>query len=318
MTDRSLGTLAAAGAAALFGSAYVATAFQLHGFTPLGGALWRGALAVVLLLVLLGVDRRRRRADDIAPALPPPALPDRLARLVVLGILGGLVFIVGMNLAVSWVGATVTSFVAGLYAVLAALFAPIVLGERLARRAALGFVVALLGTVLLAELGPSPDALRGLAAGGMAAVSYGFYLVLIRRWSAAIQVGPIGVSLATAATSAFGLGIGLAVLDPRQILPASTAPDVVVSTAWLLFVTAIGPLLATAALRRIEAGLASSLLLLNPVTATVLAVILLNERLSIPQLLGGLLVLAGMAAATDLLGAVRRQRARRAVEQPAA
>ena len=213
-----------------------------------------------------------------------------------------------MNVAVSRVGATITAFVAGLCAILAALFAPVVLGERLARRAIAGFAVALVGTALLAELAPSAASLGGLAAGGMAAVSYGFYLVLVRRWSSAIQVGPVGISLASAGTATVALAIILAALDPHAALPTSSSASVIVATIWLVFVMAVGPLLVTAALRRIEAGLASSLLLLNPITATALAAILLHERPSPPQLLGGVLVLLGMAAATDLVGAVRRRR----------
>jgi drug/metabolite transporter (DMT)-like permease len=231
---------------------------------------------------------------------------------VILGLLGGFAFIIGMNLAVSAVGATITAFVAGLYAVLAALFAPVVLGERLQRRAIAGFAVALVGTALLAELAVNPATIEGLPAGGVAAVSYGLYLVLIRRWSAAIDVGPIGISLATSGTSTAGLVIVLAALDPGGALPAgSPSAEVVVATGWLALVTAVGPLLATAALRRIEASFASSLLLLNPITATVLAVILLAEWPSPVQLLGAGLVLVGIAAATDLPGTLRTRRAAR-------
>lgn len=308
MNDRRLGTVASALAATIFGSAYVATAFQLRGFTPLGGALWRSGLALVLLSVLAvwNAGRQRSTRDPATPSAPP--LAGRLARLLVLGVLGGLFFVVGMNVAVSRVGATVTAFVAGLYAILAALFAPIVLSEKLERRAIGGFALALVGTILLAEIAPSVDTLGGLAAGGAAAVSFGLYLVLIRRWSSAIQVGPVGISLATAAVSTVGFAVILAVVDPHASLPASTTTNVVLATIWLALVTAVGPLLATAALRRIEASLASSLLLLNPVTATLLSVILLNERPSPPQLLGGLLVLVGMATSADLLGAARRRR----------
>ncbi len=313
VNQRSLGVLQAAGAAVLFGSSYVATAFQLHGFTPLGAALWRSGLAALALAVIAALSAARSTKPVSGP--PPPRFAARLARLAALGTLGGLIFVIGMNLAVSLVGATVTSFVAGLYAILAALFAPAVLSERLERRAAAGFILALAGTLLLAELGPSPDVLRGLAAGGMAAVSYGFYLVLIRRWSAAIQVGPVGISLATASASTIGLGIGLGLLDPRAALPFNGHSDVVVATIWLVFVTAFGPLLATAALRRIEAGLASSMLLLNPVTATLLSIALLRQTPSPPQVLGGILVLVGMAAATDLPGAIRRQRMRWATDR---
>ncbi len=308
MSERTVGALTAALAAVLFGSSYVATAFQLHGFTPLAGAFWRSALAVIVVGAAAAWSTFRGRVQTGHTGDGGRPRRGRLPRLVVLGLLGGCVFLAGMNVAVAFVGATVTSFVAGLYAILAALFAPVVLGERLERRAVLGFAVALVGTALLAELSPSPDTLGGLLAGGLAAVSYGLYLVLIRRWSRAVDAGPVAVTLANTGMAAAGLGLVVLLRDPATFLPRSTAADVLVSTAWLVVVSAGGTLLVTFALRRVEAGLVSSMLLLNPVTATILAALLLAESPSVPQLLGGLLVLVGMAASTDVVGVVRRRR----------
>ncbi len=312
MSQRALGALGAALAAILFGSAYVATSFQLRSFTPLDGALWRGGLASVAL-VLVAVSLAARRPGRAAPA--PASAPaggmstvGRLARLAILGVLGGLVFIIGMNVAVARVGATISAFVAGLYAVLAALFAPFLLGERLERSAVAGFAIALLGTALLAELGPSGETLAGLAAGGVAAVSFGLYLVLIRRWSAAIRVGPLGISLTNALTGSIGLLVLLAIADPSTIVPDRVRPEAALATAWLAFVTASAQILVSSAVRRIEARRSSAFLLLNPITATALAAVLLGERPTPAQLVGGLLVLAGMAASTGLLDALRQRR----------
>jgi DME family drug/metabolite transporter len=306
VSDRAAGALTAALAAILFGSSYVATAFQLHAFTPLAGAFWRSVLAAVAVAIASAVATLRR------PSLPPgrarPAAAGRLLRLAVLGLLGGCVFLAGMNIAVALVGATITSFVAGLYAILAAIFAPLVLREPLDRRAAAGFIVALIGTALLAELSPAPDTVGGLAAGGIAAVAYGLYLVLIRRWSRRVEAGPLAVTLANTGMASAGLGVVILLQGGTAFLPSSPPPDAVVATAWLAVVSAGGTLLVTAALRRVEARVVSSMLLLNPITATILAALLLAERPSAIQLLGGLLVLVGMAAATDLAGAVRRRR----------
>ncbi len=309
MGDRAAGTSAAIAVAVLFGSSYVATAFQLRGFTPLGGALWRSAIATVVLTVIWGwrAWRRRHEARRRGPGArsgSAPPLAGRLARLLVLGLLGGLVFIIGMNVAVSRVGAAVTAFVAGLYAVLAALFAPLVLGERLPGGSIAGFLVALVGTALLAQLGASGEA-TGLAAAGMAAAAFALYLVLIRRWSASMQIEPLGIALVGAATPALGLALLLGLFRPSDAAPTSFPADAAVATVWLVFVAAAGPILTAVALRRIEARRASSMLLLNPITATVLAVIMLGERPSPPQLLGGLLVLAGIAVSSDVTGALR-------------
>jgi drug/metabolite transporter (DMT)-like permease len=87
------------------------------------------------------------------------------------------------------------------------------------------------------------------------------------------------------------------VLEPRALLPAHPGTDALIATAWLVLVTAAGPVLGAVSLRRIETRLASAILLLNPLSASVLAVLLLGERLSPLQIAGGVLVLAGMAVA---------------------
>ncbi len=293
LTDRALGTAAATVVAMLYGSTYVATAFQLRGFTPLGGALWRSAIAAVILLAVVGAASVRGRGR----AIPDSARAARWARLLVLGILGGPIFIVGLNVAVSQVGATVTSFVAGLYAILATLFAPAVLGERLERSVLAGFVAALAGTALLAGLSPSPNVPLGLAAAGSAAVAFSLYLVLIRRWSASLRIGPMGIALSTVLAATAVLAVLIALFDPGAALPSSAPPNVVAATAWLVVSSVAGPILAAVALGRIETRIASALLLLNPVTATVLAMLTLGEVLTPIQAVGGLLVLVGMGAA---------------------
>ncbi len=294
LSRSATGTLAATVVAMLYGSTYVATAFQLRGFTPLSGGLWRSAIAsAVLLLVVVGAGALRS-PERLSAAWRPA----RLARLLVLGILGGPVFILGLNVAVSQVGATVTSFVAGLYAILAALLAPAVLRERLERPVLAGFVVALAGTALLAGLSPSPGVPLGLAAAGTAAIAFALYLVLIRRWSANLAIGPMGIALATTLAATAALAGLVALIEPGAALPSASPPEVVAATGWLALASVAGPILAAVALGRIETRVASALLLLNPVTATLLAMLTLGEVLAPPQAVGGALVLAGMAAAT--------------------
>ncbi len=289
--DLRQGQLYALGAALLFGSAYVATAFQLRSFAPLSGALWRSALAtvVVIVAVVLGA---------LPPALPAPAgtaQRARLARLAILGVFGGLLFIVGLNLAVKAVGATIPSFVAGLYAVLAALLAPVVLGERLGRSSLAGFVVALVGAALLAELDPTSTSVPALVAAFAAAVSFALYLVLARRWSRPYGLG------ATLATAALGLLAFLLVTDPGSIVPAAPSPVSLLALGWLVVASVGGQLLVVASVRRIDARRSAAILLLNPITATILSALLLGERLAPVQVAGGGLVLLGMGLSSGLL-----------------
>lgn len=312
-SDRHLGELFAALAAMGFGSAYVATSFALEAFAPVPAAAWRAALASVAVGLLLALRARRARGTGGGRAAPAavaarvgpgagtsgrPDLAARAVRLLVLATLAGPVFLTSMNLAVAHVGAAIAAFVAGLYAVLAAVIAPVLLPERLTVRVLAGFVLAVVGTAMLAELAPDATDLAGIGWGVLAAVAFATYLVLTRRWSGPYRLEGMTVALCNAGVTAVVLGGFLLATDPAALTPSAPPVEAIVALAWMAAVAAAGPILTVASLRRIPAARTAAFLLLNPVTATVLAVLLLGERPSALQAAGGLLVLAGMAAAT--------------------
>lgn len=312
--SRHRGELFAALAAMGFGSAYVATSFALLGFEPVPAAAWRSVLAVVGVGAILLV--RGRRADEpgaepagddgrashdgrgTPPAAATRATAPRAVRLLVLGTLAGPLFLASMNLAVAHVGASIAAFVAGLYAVLSAVIAPALLPERLTARVLAGFVLALAGTALLAELDPDATDVAGMGWGLVASLSFALYLVLARRWSAPYRLDGLTVALVNGALTAVVLGGFVLVTDPAKLTPADLPLEAAVALAWLAIVAALGPVLTVASVRLIPAARSAAFLLLNPITATLLATVLLGERPSWLQAAGGALVLLGMAAAT--------------------
>ncbi len=298
-----LGALAAAAGAILFGSSYVATAFVLRSFTPLSTAFWRGALGGLLMIGYLAVaaaagrwpSGRRSVTAALRHAVEWPAL----WRTAALGILVGPCFIVGLNVAVSDSGAAIASFVAGLYAVLAALFAPFVLREPLRRIAVAGFALSLAGTALLTGYQPQGSSLAGIAAGLFAAVTFGLYLVLGRRWSGPWGLDPRLVTLAALLLTAIVLlAIELA-REPAAILPAHVREDALVALVYLVvMVSVVAALLVLVSVSLIPASRSSAFLLLNPPSAAIAAWFLLGESFNGVQLVGAVLVLAGIGLAT--------------------
>ena len=101
-----------------------------------------------------------------------------------------------MSFAVQLAGATVAGFVATLYAVFAALLAVPILGERLTPTALGAFVLAILGTALLADPGSLHGSLEGVLVALVAALGFGLYLVLARKWAGTPGMG--GTSMAMA------------------------------------------------------------------------------------------------------------------------
>ena len=279
----------------LYGSSYVATAIALRSFTPLAVAAWRGLVGAVVLGALLMLPALRRQ-------LPARLGIGDLSRLIVMGLLGGAAFTLAMNAAVGITGATVTAFVAGLYAVLAAALAVPLLGERLERSTLVAMLAALFGTALLADLTLTVETVAGIGLGLVAAASFGLYLVLTRGW--ARRRGLSGVAMGLSSLTMTGVaGIAAVVLAGEPMLPPVARTDVLLAIGWL----ALGPgvvaaVLVVAGMQLLPARLASVFLLLNPPTAAVLAFVLLGERPSALQLIGGACVLLAMAAAAGMLG----------------
>jgi DME family drug/metabolite transporter len=291
------GEVFAALAASAYGSSYVATGFVLRSFEPLAAAVYRSSMAAVALALTISFLRRRGPATR-TPGGPTARNARRLARLGILGVVGGAIFFVGMNLAVAGVGATIASFVAGLYAVIAALIAPFILRERLRPRALVGFIVALAGTALLAELDLGAGGFGGIGWGLVAAASFALFLVLSRKWGREAGLDGLEIALATMAVAAVALGLLVAATRPASLMPTSVTTEAGLAMAWLVVSAAGGQALAAASVRLIPAARSGAFLLLNPIVATILAVILLKERPTSSQLLGGALVLVGIAAAT--------------------
>jgi probable blue pigment (indigoidine) exporter len=201
--------------------------------------------------------------------------------------------------AVSQAGATITSFVAGMYAVLAAVFAPALLRERLTQAAVVGFALALVGTLLLAQLHATRSAVIGIAMGVGAAISYALFLVLSRRWSVPWRLSGSLVTLSLVLATGMPLAGWLLLTDPGAVVPQTVRPEAILGLMWLaIFPSIVAVLLVVAGVRRLDARRSSAFLLLSPVAAAVLSWLLLGERLGTGQLLGAGLVLAGMVAAS--------------------
>jgi drug/metabolite transporter (DMT)-like permease len=299
-SDERLGLIYAALAAIIYGAAYPATAIALRSFTPLAiaGIACTIALPLVILLAALGW-------------LPRPTLDGlrgpRLIRLVILAALGGVLFIAATNVAVALSGSTITGFVAPLYAVSAAVLAVPILGERLRWTSVVAFGLALVGTALLAGVAPDADALAGVAMAVVAAVLFGLYIVLARRWAVRYRLDGTLVTIANLIGRGPLLLVVEAIRSPGTLIPdGGPEPAAVIA----LLSIAIGSsstanLLLMASVRRVPAGRTSAALLLTPISSAVIGAVLLADHLAPIQIVGAMLILVGIAVASGVLGGRR-------------
>ncbi|WP_367324687.1 DMT family transporter [Streptomyces sp. HUAS ZL42] len=171
------------------------------------------------------------------------------------------------------------------------------------RAAALGVVLAVGGLACVVEVwsGLSVDALGLLLALGAACCQVGYFVLSDQGSdSGADAPDPLGVI-------AYGLLIGAAVLTvvarpwsmDRSVLTGTAHMDGAPVAAWLLLswivlvATVVAYVTGVLSVRRLSPQVAGVVACLEAVIATVLAWVLLGEHLSVPQIVGGAVVLVG-------------------------
>jgi drug/metabolite transporter (DMT)-like permease len=208
--------------------------------------------------------------------------------------------------AIEAVGAGLATVLGNLQVLVVGLLAWLILGERPSRPVLLAVPIVLAGIVLISGVldtgayGANPP--LGVALGLLTALFYGGYLLIIRRSGRDERrpAGPVTIATASTAIVAGLVGIPLGELDLAPSWPAH---------GWLLAygLTSqfLGYLLISVSLPRLPAVVTSIILLAQPVATVFLARVLLDEQPSPAQLLGVLLVIGGIAAATVPVGWLR-------------
>jgi len=173
--------------------------------------------------------------------------------------------------------------------------------ERMTPRKALGSAIALAGCLTVIGNGDPLALMHGT-------VGLGEWLIVgcVVSWTAYTFIGRQATkTLSPLATTLHGslvgaLLLGLAALVQGDIEPAAWSWRVWTSMFFLaIFGTAIAYTWFTDAVHKLGAGHASVFINLVPVFAVLQAALLLDERLGLPVLFGGLLVIAGVWLTTQ-------------------
>ena len=299
---RISGILALIAASILWGTTGVTATFLPDDVSPLAiGAATMGIGGVLLLVT--------------APRLSRGVLRDPVGRRwAAIGAIGVVVYPLAFYSGMDLVGVAVGNVVAlGSGPVFAALLEWFVERARLSARWLVSTALAVLGIALLAlgrqeggDAGASPAlAALGVGLGLLAGLAYALYTYASSR---AIRAGhpSRGVMGGMFGLGALPLLVVLAVLG-APLLQSATSVGL---TAYL----ALGPMLVAyllfgVGLRSVRSSTATTITLLEPVVATVLAVIVVGERLSLLGWAGFALVLVGLAVLVTARRAARRDAA---------
>lgn len=271
-----------------WGATYFVTQLLLPADAPLWGSALRALPAGLVLLL-------------IARARPHGAV--EWMRTALLGFLNVGGFFLLLYIAAQLLPTSIASSIMAAAPLVLALFAWALAGQRPTVRMFAGATVGILGVLLLVAGAFGAIDPWGVAASAAGLVSSSLGYVLTKRW---------GMTAAAVTASAWQLLFGGALL----LVVAAVfegAPPVLDAGGWLgiAYVTLVGTALANVAwfhgLEHLSAGTVGIIGLLNPVTGVLLGVLLGGETLAVPQLVGILLVLAGI-----LIGQQRMRRPRRA------
>ncbi|WP_307060175.1 DMT family transporter [Streptomyces achromogenes] len=319
---RALLCLIVAGAAWGTAGAAASLIYRISDLGAVALSFWRCAAGLALLLAARPLLRRARyapasaRATDApllggqAPTPEPPrrrALRRKALRTAITGF-GLAVFQTAYFAAVSATGLAVATVVTlGAGPVLIALGARLTLGERLGRGGALAVAGALAGLVVLFAGGGSTVDPRGVLLALVSAAGYSAMTLLTRRWGrnggSDASAGAVGAFAVTAVCLLpFAVAEGL--------LPHSADPvRVLVLLAYIAAVpTALAYALYFAGAAVVRSATVSVIMLLEPVSAAVLAVAVLGEPLRVTTLAGTLLLLVSVTglALTEARGGPAR------------
>ena len=167
------------------------------------------------------------------------------------------------------------------------------LRERLSLRTVLAAIGGVFGVGLLVLRADARLDTWGVVAALAGAVVMAFGVVLSKRWTSPAPL---------LATTGWQLVAGGLVLLPVAFLTEGAPPAMTVQNILgYAYLTILGSAVAYAlwfrGIRDLSATDATFLLLLSPVTATILGWLVLDQRLTTPQVIGGLIVLVALVSA---------------------
>jgi len=270
-----------------FGFHYIAAKYIMTAIPPRAWATLRAGSAAVLLMTFVLATRRRL-----------PRAPRDLAALAFFSIFGVMInqvcFVEGLSRTDTSHASIINSAIP-----VATLLIAILLGrERGTRGKILGIAVSLAGVIYL--IGHSGAVLpRRFLTGDLLnvtnALSYSLFLVISRPILA--RHGTLSV---TAVLLAFG-SAGIATLGMGQLLEldfASVPPMIWLAAAAVVIFATLGTyILSTWALKRVESSQVALFIYLQPVIASVFAVVLLGEPLRAEAPISAVFIFTGLALA---------------------
>ena len=249
------------------------------GLSPLTTTFLRFATAFVSLFLFLKLSRRWMR-------LPGTQVWILFLSGLVLYAAMGITWFLALSMTPSWL----VSLLVALFPIPVILGSWLFLGEGVDRQQILALITVLLGNVALFWRPFASAALTGVVLMALSVTLYAVYVIIGERWAKSCD--PLMRTVWT--TLGAMVGTGLYALFSRQ-LSLDFAP---MGWVWAVLLGIVCTVLGIAFLWQsvayLGAGRAAIIATLEPLFSVLLAIALLGERMSGPQWLGGIMILAGV------------------------
>jgi drug/metabolite transporter (DMT)-like permease len=269
----------------IWGSASTVTKLGVQEMPPFLFALIRNMIASSLLLLFYTFRRRTNNKQPLS------TLPWK--KIGWMGLTGITLFSVFFNLALVYTSASTGALIQGFIPVAIVLLAVIFLNEKPTIPHIAGIFFSVIGVILIGfiDVGSAGNSVLGNVLMILSVVSWAVYTVVSKSIH---QYDPVTVTT-------FSTIAGTAFLIPVVLFEQWGRPLPTVSTnAWwsilylAIFSSTICFILYNRALKILPATTVGNLLNLDPLIGAIIAIIVLNEKITAWQITGGLLVLAGI------------------------
>jgi drug/metabolite transporter (DMT)-like permease len=273
----------------IWGSTFAITRTAVSKVPPATYALLRFVVASISIGIIYLLKRRQFNPTERVPAAP----------VFWMGLCGIGSFYLFFNYALLYTSASMGAMIQAFIPVAISLLAVIFLGERLTGVQRWGIVFSVAGVILITMLNPHDQTLKNPLLGNilmmLSVISWAVYTIISKRLSGnnVIKV------------TAYSTWIGTAFLIPASVIELWGQPFPVISPpVWgsVLFLgaaaSALCYLLYNSSLKILPASTVGVFINLDPVVGALIAVVFLNEKISVWQLTGAVLVIAGMWLST--------------------
>lgn len=286
MTQQLRASLALVGSLLLFAASYTMTKVALVDLGPMTLGAVRFLLATAVIAAVISIRRGWQRPTR-----------DDARTLAVGGLLGVTAYFALENLGVHWATATDATLLAVAIPAIIAVCDVLANGAVIARRGWLGIAVAMVGAGFIVFGAPisteaGPRRLWGALLILLAGVAWAFYTFATRDVATRYSSWTTVLWQDGAGALAF---IPLALLEaPGWHRPTRMVPTLAAVLALTLLCSVLAMVLYAIAVRQLPTALVAASINLEPIFGLLIAVVVLGERVSPAQMLGGVVVVCGV------------------------